>query len=71
MNYTTELLQLSKITKMDLLKLALLTVTVALVVSGSHEVKLTEKQIAFIAKMVTKFVNSKGEECGWYFLNFY
>ncbi len=51
----------------DLLKLVLLTVTVALVVSGSHGVKLTEKQKTFIAKMVTKFVNSNGE-CGTVYL---
>ena len=46
---------------MDLLKLALLAVSIAYVIIDSDGVRLTDKQKDYIVNMVTKFVNSNGE----------
>ena len=46
---------------MDLLKLALLAVSIAYVIIDSDGGRLTDKQKDYIVNMVTKFVNSNGE----------
>ena len=46
---------------MDLLKLALLAVSIAYVIIDSDGVRLADKQKDYIVNMVTKFVNSNGE----------